>query len=261
MPARLLPLRRDWSVLWPVQAKSREDLHRGYRYDSEEQYYKEYGSALFAYTYHKGGWDSMRHYEIMCNGGIPYFIGLADLPAHTMTKFPRSLVQSAMTMPGVSELGTVNLTEGGMDCLMDVRLALLEYCRANLSTVALAKYFLQAMNKPQAKKVLMINGRNQWEYLTDSLFHGLRVLLGPGFVDVRKRTYMYSNHQEAARLEGFRNYGKGFSYAWSLHDYKSVNRMLGDVAYSVSKRQFDVVVFGQLFRPIAEERRRQVPLG
>jgi len=166
-----------------------------------------------------------------------------------------------MTMPGVHELGIVNSSDATRDCLMDVRLAMLEYCRANLTTVALAKYFLAAMNKPQAKKILMINFPTEQDYVTDSLFHGLRVLLGPGLVDVRKRTYMYSNHQEEAALEGFRNYGKGFSYAWSLHDYTNINRKLEDVMYSISRKQFDIIIFAQLFHLHDEGKARQVGSG
>jgi hypothetical protein len=65
------------------------DTQRGYVFDTEADYYNEYGRSLFAYTYHKGGWDSMRHYEIMANGGIPYFIEVQKLPEHTMTRFPK----------------------------------------------------------------------------------------------------------------------------------------------------------------------------
>ena len=76
----------DWSIIWPVQSKSRNDNKRGYIFNDEESYYQEYGQSIFAYTYRKGGWESMRHYEIMCNGAIPYFIDIDKMPPHTMTR-------------------------------------------------------------------------------------------------------------------------------------------------------------------------------
>lgn len=44
-----------------------------YKYDNENDYYNGYKKALFAITRKKGGWDCMRHYEILANGCIPIF--------------------------------------------------------------------------------------------------------------------------------------------------------------------------------------------
>eukprot|EP00607_Mallomonas_marina_P001337 CAMPEP_0182437882 /NCGR_PEP_ID=MMETSP1167-20130531/85344_1 /TAXON_ID=2988 /ORGANISM="Mallomonas Sp, Strain CCMP3275" /LENGTH=1096 /DNA_ID=CAMNT_0024630951 /DNA_START=621 /DNA_END=3911 /DNA_ORIENTATION=+ len=249
VPKQLLSVQKDWSVVWPVQAKSRDDPKRGYLFGDEASYYKEYGTSLFAYTYRKGGWDSMRHYEIVCNGGIPYFIDLKSLPNLTMRTFPRSLVSSAMHSRGVNALGTIDHEKVDMQCMMDVRQALHDHCRVNMSTIALAKQFLVSMGRPDAKKILFVNGRNQWEYLTDGLFHGLRSLLGSGVVDVNKRHFMYKCNKEAALRDGFRNYGRGFSYAWSLPDDTTVERKMELIHEQLSTRHFDLVVIGQMHQP------------
>ena len=84
-----------------------------------------------------------------------------------------------MKLPGVINTGKVDRRKvRAARCLEDVRRRLFDYSRFNLSTIALAKYFMKAMKKPNAKNILMVNGRNQWDYLTDSLFHGLRSLMG-----------------------------------------------------------------------------------
>ena len=44
-----------------------------YVYTTEEDYYKDYASSYFAVTTKKGGWDCMRHYEILGNNCIPFF--------------------------------------------------------------------------------------------------------------------------------------------------------------------------------------------
>jgi hypothetical protein len=54
MTRELREVTKDFSVIWPVQAKSRDDTRRGYLFDTEEKYYNEYGTSLFAYTYRKG---------------------------------------------------------------------------------------------------------------------------------------------------------------------------------------------------------------
>jgi hypothetical protein len=58
-------------------------------YDSESRYYDQYSDAYFGYTMKKGGWDCMRHVEILAAGCVPYFAGLDDCPADTLALFPR----------------------------------------------------------------------------------------------------------------------------------------------------------------------------
>jgi hypothetical protein len=37
----------------------------------------------------------MRHYEILANGCIPWFVGLQDVPSNRLTHFPKELVLEA----------------------------------------------------------------------------------------------------------------------------------------------------------------------
>ena len=39
-----------------------------YIYQTEPEYYENYQRAYFALTCKKGGWDCMRHYEILASG-------------------------------------------------------------------------------------------------------------------------------------------------------------------------------------------------
>ena len=55
-----------------------------YIYDKEKYYYDDYRSSYFAITCEKGGWDCMRHYEIMANGCIPMFINIDSCPNNTL---------------------------------------------------------------------------------------------------------------------------------------------------------------------------------
>lgn len=60
-----------------------------YIYTTEKSYYNGYRESYFALTKKKGGWDCLRHYEILANGCIPYFPDLLNCPSKTMTSFPK----------------------------------------------------------------------------------------------------------------------------------------------------------------------------
>jgi hypothetical protein len=59
-------------------------------YDSEQRYYDQYSDAYFGYTMKKGGWDCMRHVEIMAAGCMPYFVDFKSCPELTLNLFPKA---------------------------------------------------------------------------------------------------------------------------------------------------------------------------
>jgi hypothetical protein len=67
-------------------------------YDSEQNYYRQYARAFFGYTMKKGGWDCMRHYEIMANATIPYFADIESCPPLTLALLPRDKLLLARIM-------------------------------------------------------------------------------------------------------------------------------------------------------------------
>lgn len=97
-----------------------------YIYDTESDYFKGYQEAYLGITYKKGGWDCLRHYEILLNGCIPYFPGISDCPQHTMISFPKQIVEQCNNL----------LTHGLLtdeDCVSYIT-HLLRYTRINLTT-------------------------------------------------------------------------------------------------------------------------------
>jgi len=65
-------------------------------YDSEQRYYDQYSDAYFGYTMKKGGWDCMRHHEIIAAGALPYFNGIGSCPEGTLATFRRDVLTLAM---------------------------------------------------------------------------------------------------------------------------------------------------------------------
>ncbi len=60
-----------------------------YIYNSEIDYYRMYQESIFALTYKKAGWDTLRHYEILMNGCLPLFLDIENCPINTMKSFPK----------------------------------------------------------------------------------------------------------------------------------------------------------------------------
>ena len=72
-----------------------------YSYTSEREYMTHYARCYYAVTMRKGGWDCLRHYEIIASGCVPYFMNIDELPEGIMTTFPKALLRRAMRLPGV----------------------------------------------------------------------------------------------------------------------------------------------------------------
>lgn len=64
-------------------------------YDSEQRYYDQYSDAYFGYTMKKGGWDCMRHHEIIAAGALPYFQDFEKCPEGTLATFSRTAIMVA----------------------------------------------------------------------------------------------------------------------------------------------------------------------
>lgn len=65
-----------------------------YVYGTEAEYFADYGRSRFGVTIKKAGWDCLRHYEILANGCVPYFMDLMLCPPGTMTELPKALLLS-----------------------------------------------------------------------------------------------------------------------------------------------------------------------
>lgn len=105
-----------------------------YIYDNQEDYYNGYKESYFGITFKKGGWDCLRHYEILMNGCIPYFPDLENCPAQTMKSFPKQIILECN-----EKLKKGELTE--IECQNYIS-KLLDYSKENLTTEKLINYVL-----------------------------------------------------------------------------------------------------------------------
>jgi hypothetical protein len=103
-----------------------------YIFKEENPYYEDYQKSYYGVTMKKAGWDCMRHYEILGNYCMPYFVGLEDCPEDTLANFPKELLLEA------KELANNFDEQNYFSILNDV----FEHTKQNLTTKSLANYVL-----------------------------------------------------------------------------------------------------------------------
>lgn len=217
--------------LYPISFSIPEELILSYvpektqlfaakNFDTEHEYFAEYQRSVYAHTSKGGGWDRLRHYEILANGCIPFFSDLDSLPPKTMSDFPRSLVKQGM-------LGDHSIVRH-----------LLEYTKQHLTTKCRAEYILNTLGISDVHSVLYVVNNQSPDYLRDLTFHGFKTIFGTNCIDVEKVAYMYDSFpiEKVSKL-----YGKGFTYTRRIPDEKC-NRL--NIEERIKEREFDIVIYG-----------------
>jgi len=106
-----------------------------YVFENEQPYYKDYQKSYYGVTMKKAGWDCLRHYEILGNYCIPFFINLEKCPEKTLTNLPKELLLEAREL-------TYNFNEQKYFNILN---ELFEYTINNLTTKNLAQYILNQL--------------------------------------------------------------------------------------------------------------------
>ena len=106
-----------------------------YIYDNQVDYYDDYKESYFGITFKKGGWDCLRHYEILANGCVPYFPDLHNCPPYTMVNFPKKLVLDCNLK---AQIGKLTSDEYNLYAKL-----LLQYSKINLTTKKLFEYIMR----------------------------------------------------------------------------------------------------------------------
>jgi len=166
-----------------------------YIYKDEISYNKNYSESYFSFTFKKGGYDCLRHYEILANNSIPYYIDIDKIPNKTMTTFPKSIVKNAMKRL---------LNKDNVQIFDKYIQDLNEYTINNLTCEKTADNFIKLINninnKKSSKNVLMLSNAGL-NYSMMSLAYGLRQNLKDNFIDFPKINCLYTKQQFNLYLE------------------------------------------------------------
>lgn len=213
-----------------------------YKFTSEEDYYNEYKSSMFAKTCKKSGWDCMRHYEIIANGCIPYFADLELCPKDTMALLPKDLLKQGNTL--FERLLVSKFTDADLEEYIQIATRLMLHLKSHLTTSRIANYILKKSNKLNISNVLFLSGSVHPDYLRCLTLHGFKELLGARCHDYPRVAHMYMN--EAIDYTSL--YGMGMTYSNmldpGLHDYTLDKTIESDIRI----KKYDVVIYGSYHR-------------
>lgn len=120
-----------------------------YIYTAERDYYADYAQSLFAFTMRKGGWDAMRHLEIMANGCIPLFLDLDQCPLATCINLPKSELMEALTL--MDRDGTYWSTDEGRAVWTSLWRCIHLKFLAHSTTERLAQYVIETQQREAAQ--------------------------------------------------------------------------------------------------------------
>ena len=137
--------------------------------EKEKEYNEMYRRARFALTRMKGGWDCLRHYEILMNGCIPLFEDLDRCPTYTLTTYPKELNREAYAL-----YTTWQENEEYIQKYTELCSRFLEHTRRYCTTSATARYFLDKMKGKNVKNILLLTGHHGVNYNRETLWIGLK---------------------------------------------------------------------------------------
>jgi hypothetical protein len=119
-----------------------------YIFDNEKDYLKDYGKSFFGLTWRKGGWDCLRHYEIMAAGCVPYFVDLQQCPPHTLKWLPKDLLLQVLSMKHVDFRNLhIDMEKFDFDLYNTTANRCLNHTKKHLTTETMAKYVLETISK------------------------------------------------------------------------------------------------------------------
>ena len=173
-----------------------------YSFNEPSDYYQTYAESWWGITHKKGGWDCMRHLEIIDSGALPLMYDAKSIPEGAMFYYPKDLLR--------------RLYEEFKKNPFIADEKLLEYFakwkQEYLTCEALIRNSLLAADiNTSQEKILFIDPAldESPDYLSLMVLYGLERLF-PGKVDIFSKSpdYIFDDYQ----LNTDSLYGKGFGY-------------------------------------------------
>lgn len=215
-----------------------------YIYKNEKDYYEEYQVSMFATTFKKGGWDCMRHYEIVANGSIPYFPDIENCPPKTMALLPKEdIIRGNKLYQKYKDKKVDELTGPEKQECIQLIDYFLDYFRKNLTTTKIAEYILNVTNFNNASKILFFTGRTDPDYLRCLTLHGFKKLLGRNVHDYPKIEHIYKSNMDFRSL-----YGGGITYSNLLDNNLHDDYLDTTVEDDIINNRYDIIIYGSYHR-------------
>lgn len=216
-----------------------------YIFQTEEDYFNDYKTSMFAITTKKSGWDCMRHYEIMACGCIPYFPNIENCPKNTMTLLPKDLFLECNALYGkYKDYKIADFTPDEFGECSEMITKLIDYTKEYLTTYKMAKYILKKSQSHNVSSILYLSGRTDPDYLRCVTLHGFKQLLGKKCHDYPKVPHIY----KSSTINYKRLYGKGMTYSNLLEQDLHDDANDKTVEQDIKNKKYDIVIYGSFHR-------------
>lgn len=219
-----------------------------YVYNDEESYYDQYKESMFAITTMKGGWDCLRHYEILACGSIPYFINIENCPTKTLALFPKDLIiKGNKLFETIKNNNELSIPNNLMSEYYELTNQLLRYTHENLTTESMATYILKTINRENVENILYLSQDISPDYLRCLTLHGFKKIFGLKCSDFPKIPHIYKN----CNISKDKLYGKGFTYSKLLDETLHNDRETEyDIIDNIKNKKYDLIIYGSYHRGI-----------
>lgn len=229
-----------------------------YIFNNENDYYNDYKSSLFAFTRKKGGWDCMRHYEILACGCIPIFENIQQCPQYTMFNFPKDIIMNTNNFYNYlcNKYGARNLQSNNISIIENMDMAkyydflsiLLKFTRENLTTAKIAEYILKNTIET-SKNILYISNPVDGDYLRCLTLHGLKELFKKNCNDYPFLGHIYKDCSENSWIKKDDLHGRGFTYTNLIdkneyHDFDEENNTIENI----KNKKYDLIIYSSLHK-------------
>lgn len=108
---------RDKVFDWHPSKMRRWGQGGGYVYDlvTEMNFRESRTRSWFSTCQYRAGWESLRQYEILASGCVPWFADIARAPQGALSHLPRQLLQDIFTLPGVDHIPSAGVHSDRFD--------------------------------------------------------------------------------------------------------------------------------------------------
>lgn len=206
----------------------------------EKEYNEMYRKSRFAITKMKGGWDCLRHYEILMNGCIPLFENLKDCPTYTLTTYPKHLNDEAYELYNNWCEKDEYIHKYNILCLK-----YLDHTRNFCTTSYTTKYFLDNIkNGHRVKNVLLLTCHTGVNYNRESLWIGLKRHLkkiNGVAVEFEKMPFLYNDYE--MKNDKDVNF---FTYPKRLEKDEYYNMSENEIIDKIKENFWDLIIYGKI---------------
>jgi len=206
----------------------------------EAKYYDMYRQSMFAMTKKKGGWDCLRHYEILAAGCIPVFEDIDKCPVDTLVSLPTDLLKSAY-----QNLLPWKNTKEQREAYPIYSSQILHAAKANCSASANTEWFLRDMSHLgiYPKNILLLVGHMGINYTRELNWIGIKRFAGLNAVEYPPLDFLYDDFPESKLCE---LYGNGFTYSRRLSSRLRTVMSELELVESIKQKKWDMIIYGKV---------------